>query len=225
MRTLTQLLAIAGLGLILGAAHAIVRGEPGVTLRDIAPGPARATDPPTPNGIRSGEPDSGGANPSQAVDGPPSEQTAEPGPDPSPGSASGPGADPAPVSADPLDAPVHPGQITLREAFELFEQGAWFLDARNESDFSKGHIEGAIWMPASRASSNDGQDDLNFIPPGEVVVIYCTGGDCDASKNTQRRLALLQYDFDVRILGKGYIDWIEADLPVSLPEDAGGDEP
>lgn len=201
MRTISQLLAIAGLGLILGITHAIARtavfDQPGVTLRDIV-----------------------AAQPNEPVPDPPTEPepSTTPESDPEPEEPADISAEQPPAEIDPLDAPVNPGQITLREAYELFEQGAWFLDARSRSDFDAGFIEGAIWMPAFHASTNAGQDDLNFIPEGDVVIIYCTGGDCDASKNTQRRLALLQYNFDVRILGKGYIDWIEADLPVTLPE-------
>lgn len=118
----------------------------------------------------------------------------------------------------PLDAPVKAGSLTLREASDLHEQGAYFLDARHEEDFVAGRIAGAILMPASRAETREGQADLDTIPPGSVVVIYCTGGDCDASENTAIRLTQLQYEFDVRILGKGYSDWQEAGLAVESGE-------
>jgi len=206
MRTLIHLLAIAGLGLILGTGHALVRtaifGTPAVTLSD-APADA-SDDPPTP-AVDTGNTD--------GVDG---------GVDHSDTPLSEPPTDP-PAGDSLLDEPVNPDQITLREAHDLFEQGVWFLDARNESDFNAGHIEGAVWMPASHASTRDGQKALDRIPEGEIVVIYCTGGDCDASDNTKRRLGLLQYNFDVRIMGKGYIDWVEAGLPVTLPDDTGSD--
>lgn len=222
MRTLTQLLAIAGLGLILGTTHAIIRGAPGVTLRDITPasqptGTATATD--AGNNKQDPEPEAPPPTDSGAGSNTGTAPVADPTTNPPPVSESD------PASIDPLDATVYPGQITLREAFGLFEQGAWFLDARSRDDFDAGTIEGAIWMPAFHASTNAGQQDLDIIAPGETVVIFCTGGDCDASKNTQRRLALLQYDFDVRILGKGYIDWVEAGLPTALPEQTGGGTP
>lgn len=121
-------------------------------------------------------------------------------------------------AASPLDAPVKAGALTLREASVLHEEGAYFLDARHEEDFVAGRITGAILMPASRAETREGQADLDTIPPGSVVVIYCTGGDCDASENTAIRLTQLQYEFDVRILGKGYSDWLEAGLAVESGE-------
>jgi rhodanese-related sulfurtransferase len=125
--------------------------------------------------------------------------------------------DESPVS--PLDAPVKPGSITLGEAFRLFENGAFFLDARYEADYREGHIEGAFWMPASRVATPEGMGELQIIEPGGTVVIYCTGGDCDASENTAIRLEQAGFTFDIRILGKGYVDWVEAGLPTAAGMD------
>jgi|TARA_R110000782_G_scaffold13976_23_gene41066 rhodanese-related sulfurtransferase len=136
------------------------------------------------------------------------------------------GTDPTPVQPDPvempdqpaspLDAPVKDGSITLREAYELFEQGVFFLDARHEEDFNAGHIEGAFWMPAARVTTEEGRTDLSIIEPGGTVVIYCTGGDCDASENTALRIERMGFNFDIRILGKGYTDWVDAGLPTGV---------
>lgn len=129
--------------------------------------------------------------------------------------------DASPVS--PLDAPVKPGSITLGEAFRLFEEGAFFLDARYEADYRKGHVEGAFWMPASRVIMPEGMGELQIIEPGGTVVVYCTGGDCDASENTAIRLEQAGFTFDIRILGKGYEDWANAGLPTGSGMD-GADE-
>lgn len=205
MRTPIHLLAIAGLGFVLGTGHALVRtlvlDEPAVRLTRAAQADTMPAEP----------------------------EPATPEADAAPGDADATPTTPEmsdpiePVS--PLDIPVKQGQITMREAHELFQAGAFFLDARSESDFNAGHIEGSFWMPASRTTTSEGQDDLNFIPPGDTVVIYCTGGDCDASENTANRLELLQYDFDIKIMGRGYVDWLEADLPVTLPESDGEPSP
>lgn len=126
---------------------------------------------------------------------------------------------PAAGPVSPLDAPVKAGSITLGEAFRLFENGAFFLDARYEADFRAGHIEGAFWMPASRVTTPAGMGELQIIEPGGTVVIYCTGGDCDASENTAIRLEQAGFTFDIRILGKGYQDWLDAGLPTGTGMD------
>lgn len=210
MRTPIHLLAIAGLGLVLGTGHALIRtlvlDEPAVRLTRVVKAdiPASPADPED--------------LPSDGTD-----STPEPGTFDVPTNS---GSDI--TISDPiepvskldalLDAPVKPGSINLREAHELFLAGAFFLDARNADDFAAGRIEGAIWMPAFHANTSEGQADLDFIPPGDTVVIYCTGGDCDASENTANRLELLQYEFDIKIMGKGYVDWIEAELPIEAGE-------
>lgn len=130
-----------------------------------------------------------------------------------------PTAEDQPISA--LDAPVKPGSINLREAFQLFENGAYFLDARYEPEYLAGHIEGAFWMPASRVTTAEGLNELRIIEPGGIVVIYCTGGDCDASENTAIRIEAAGFDFDIRILGKGYTDWADAGLPTATGQDGG----
>lgn len=114
---------------------------------------------------------------------------------------------------------VKPGSISLEQAFALFEEGAFFLDARYEADFRAGHIEGAFWMPASRVITPAGRGELQIIEPGGTVVIYCTGGDCDASENTAIRLEQAGFTFDIRILGKGYVDWVDAGLPIGTGMD------
>ncbi len=206
IRTPAQLLAIAGLGFVLATGHTLFRSivldkGPVVVVR-------QARTPETPPVGREDAP----ADQPQ-----PQEGETPPDRDPPASDTTDAAPDPTQASSSPLDEPVKEGSITLREAFSLFEDGAFFLDARYQSEFEQGHIEGAIWMPASRVVTSEGQDELNFIPPGGIVVIYCTGGDCDASENTAIRIEQLQYDFDIRILGKGYEDWVNAGLPAERP--------
>jgi rhodanese-related sulfurtransferase len=127
-----------------------------------------------------------------------------------------------PAAVDPLDRAGKPGSLTLREAHALWEQGAAFLDARRQDEFDAGHIAGALWMPAARVPTTDGLADLQFLDPGATVIIYCDGGDCDASENTAIRLEGLPTPFtDVRIMGMGYSDWVAAGLPTQKPDETG----
>lgn len=157
------------------------------------------------------DPDSDAAPPA----GSPANPATDPASDPDAAPTTTPDADPA-TSGDPLDAPVRDGHITLREASELWQFGAVFLDARHEHEFEEGHVQGAYWMAASRVGTAASLDILAALDPNEPLVIYCTGGDCDASENTRNRVEALGLGFiDIRILGVGYEEWEAAGLPVT----------
>lgn len=214
--TLTHLLAIIGTGFLLASGHVYVRSawmdRPAVSVTRTAP--SRTAQPVGPNQATPAPDPAPDPTPDLAADPPSWARSTERGSsDSSDPVVFEPAAQPS-----PLDAPVKPGSINLREAHDLHEQGAFFLDARYEEDFKAGRIGGAFWMPASRVPTDEGRTDLEIIPPGGTVVIYCTGGDCDASENTANRIELMGYTFDIRILGKGYADWLEAGLPTESGE-------
>jgi len=127
-----------------------------------------------------------------------------------------------PTDRDPTADAVPEGMLTLAESRELWDRGAYFLDARHEDEFDLGHIEYAQWLPATRFDT-DPEGALRVIgsiPPDGTIVIYCVGGDCDASENTAARLE--HYGFtDLRIMGVGYSDWAQAGHPTSTPSDEG----
>jgi len=116
---------------------------------------------------------------------------------------------------DPLDLPGPPGTLSLRQAFALYEDGAYFIDARNEDEYTEAHIAYALFIPAQRVRTKAGLDELSTIPPDVTVVIYCVGGECDASENTLLAIRSANLGFtDIRIMGRGFEDWAEAGLPV-----------
>lgn len=118
------------------------------------------------------------------------------------------------VSDAVLDAPVPEGTLTLRQAHKLWEGGAYFIDARHEEEFEEGHIQYAAWLtsPLFNTDSDRAFEIANTMPPGDTVVIYCIGGECDASHNVARRLAEIGFT-DLRIMGVGYTDWVNAGFP------------
>jgi rhodanese-related sulfurtransferase len=123
----------------------------------------------------------------------------------------------SPVDTDPLlDAPVPEGMLSLREALQLWNDGAYFIDSRLRDEFDAGHISGAAYLTAETFFSPEGEAEMTTIPPDATVVIYCIGGEeCDASKNT---LALLQQSgfTDLRIMGVGYDEWAAAGLETEV---------
>ena len=113
-----------------------------------------------------------------------------------------------------LDAPVPEGTLTLRQSHDLWEQGAYFVDARHEHEFEAGHIEYAFWLPSTLFDTDSDRAFavVDRMPPDATVVIYCVGGECDASHNTARRLKQIGFS-DLRIMGAGYDDWVAAGFP------------
>ena len=154
----------------------------------------------------------------------PIDPPAEPG-DATPGTDTGSGEPPVdpPVTNPPeeivvsdavLDAPVPEGTLTLRQAHKLWEDGAYFIDARHEEEFEAGHIQYAAWLTSSLFDTDSDRafGIANDMPIESTVVIYCVGGECDASHNVARRLAQIGFT-DLRIMGVGYTDWVNAGFP------------
>lgn len=120
--------------------------------------------------------------------------------------------------AEPSEDIYPPGYVGLAGGYELFQRAqtgepVWFLDARRPDEFEQGRIAGAIFMPANRVNSAEGLEDLAFVDPTGTVVIYCVGGDCDASENTAVLLEQLGYS-DIVIMKAGYTDWVAAGYPI-----------
>ena len=129
--------------------------------------------------------------------------------------ASGP-ASPARPAALGLD-------ITLDQGWDLYNNGAPFVDARSLPDYEAGHIESAFWMPAEEFMSGHTPAALPMLDPQGQVVVYCDGGSCDASKNV---VVLLQQAGFTRchILTDGYPGWVKANRPIAKgkPQIGGG---
>ncbi len=113
-----------------------------------------------------------------------------------------------------LDAPVPEGMITLREAFEHWNEGAYFVDARHDYEFEAGRISGAAHLTAETIFTDAGEAEMQSIPPDAAVVIYCVGGEeCDASHNTLALMQSFGYT-NLMIMGVGYEEWNAAGLPI-----------
>lgn len=122
-----------------------------------------------------------------------------------------------------LDAPVPVGTLTLREARKLWEDGMYFIDARHDFEFEAGHIQYAALLPAQMFDSDIEHANrvMDSIPLDGTIVLYCVGGDCDASKNTAALLEQYGYQ-DLRIMGAGYEHWVAAGFETSTGLDSQG---
>ena len=82
-----------------------------------------------------------------------------------------------------------PGMITIDQVLaDLAAGSAHFIDAREEHDYQEGHIRGAVLLPSSAIYERiDDVYGAGVSPEGKVIV-YCGGGDCDASHNVADEL-------------------------------------
>lgn len=93
-------------------------------------------------------------------------------------------------------------QITQDKAKEIMDSGVKYIliDARTESEFADGHIEGAILIPEYEIASRAEQE----LPDKDaLILVYCRSGR--RSKIASEELVKLGYT-NVKEFG-GIIDW------------------
>lgn len=90
----------------------------------------------------------------------------------------------APANADHGGA----GGVTVDEVLAALSGGtAYFVDAREKAEYEEGHLRGAVNMPSSAIYEN--ADSVTaIIPPDARVIVYCGGGQCEASHNVSDAL-------------------------------------
>jgi rhodanese-related sulfurtransferase len=89
-----------------------------------------------------------------------------------------------------------------------------FVDARNKDEFNDGHIPGAYQLDPYHPEEQVGAV-LTACQAADVVVVYCTGGDCEDADST----ALLLRDAGIPntklfVYGGGYTDWTDNHMAV-----------
>ena len=107
--------------------------------------------------------------------------------------------------------------VSVDEAATLFKNNkAVFIDARPESLYNKGHIQGALCLPWNQVEEKC-FDIIENIPPGKSIITYCDGATCDLCDKLAVFLCDLGFEH-VRALVNGWKIWKQNNLPVDLPE-------
>ena len=179
-------LAIIGLGCIIGAADSWLRPTV-ITLKDNTPVTAQppAREPERPHAAQSAPAEAKAVAPSEAT---------------------------TPVSNPPASATLGL-MIDAKAAKGLFDQGVIFLDARIQPEYDAGHIPQAYLLNSTMFGTPAADEAMKALDASQPVVIYCGGGDCDASKNVA--ILLQQAGFkQVHIIEKGYPEWKELGYPI-----------
>lgn len=128
---------------------------------------------------------------------------------------------PATSAPAPVDSTYRPtpqgelpaGHITLDQAKAWHDQqAATFVDSRKRESFIAAHIPGAYRIELHDFSQGDPQI-LAVIPRDGIVIVYCTGGNCDESEKVAQMLDGSGYK-KVYVLHDGIPGWQAMGWPV-----------
>jgi rhodanese-related sulfurtransferase len=134
------------------------------------------------------------------------------------------GAAPTAASAGASTWAPHPDkpwvEISGADVEALYRRGDLpFLDARRTSVYRESHIAGArpfsVWEAdiddKVKAFFAEGHD------PSAVIVVYCSGGDCEDSHTLGQKLYMAGFD-NVLVYKDGFPDWEQRGLPIHKGE-------
>jgi rhodanese-related sulfurtransferase len=109
-------------------------------------------------------------------------------------------------SQDTQAASTLPLEISVQEAFNYRENGAWILDVRTQEEWDAGHIPDATLIPLDELPNR-----LAEIPEGVDIVVVCRSGN----RSAQGRDILLQAGFPaVTSMDGGVNEWAALGLPL-----------
>ncbi len=113
-------------------------------------------------------------------------------------------------------------QVTIDQvAAHLAAGTAFFLDARERREYAEGHLRGAINVPSS-AIFEHADTVMSMVGIDQPVIVYCGGGECEASDNVASAFVRYYGYTNVSIYRKG---WEEASMSDALAEFIVVDEP
>jgi len=116
-----------------------------------------------------------------------------------------------PVSGQKGDKEILLG-LDLEEAFEEFNFGGVFLDARDTDAYMEGHIRNAVSLPVALAE-NRLPTEVDLLDRDDTVIVYCDESVCDSSEELGLILKK-RYGFkDVRVFRGGWEAWRDAGYP------------
>ena len=119
-----------------------------------------------------------------------------------------------------LAPPKDPGLVFLEisgdVAFRLHQAGALFVDARRSSVYQQGHIRRALNIPVWEHDAEKRIAALaaGGIQPDAVMVVYCSGGDCEDAALLAEKLTQAGY-YNLYLHKDGFAAWVNNGWPVA----------
>ncbi len=99
-----------------------------------------------------------------------------------------------------------PATVSVEDAAQRFDQGAFLLDVRTVEEWNQGHIDGAVLIPLDELSSR-----IDEVPTDQDVLIICRSGNRSGQARDILRAAGLKRTTSI---SGGINEWIAKDLPV-----------
>lgn len=110
--------------------------------------------------------------------------------------------------------------ITVDQAYKIYRLPdedpnvlVIFLDARGRERYDALHIRDAYNVTPESFFDGTLPDDLAFWPKDSIIVVYCDGGECDASHLVEARLKQQKAFERVYLIEAGFPGWQSAGLP------------
>ncbi|MXV76912.1 rhodanese-like domain-containing protein [Candidatus Poribacteria bacterium] len=115
------------------------------------------------------------------------------------------------LSSTPYTASSTSLQVDFPAVYQMWKQGdAVFVDARSAANFKRGHIPGAISVPANRVKHG-----LSILPENKdtLIITYC--GNVECPNAYQLLNALLAHDYrNVKMFPQGLKGWQTLGYPL-----------
>lgn len=97
---------------------------------------------------------------------------------------------------------VSPEEISVAEAYQMREDGAFILDVREPDEWEAGHIPGATLIPLGQLSAR-----ISEVPQGVDIVVVCRSGN----RSFDAAIILLEAGYEqVFSMDGGVSEWIIA---------------
>jgi rhodanese-related sulfurtransferase len=98
-----------------------------------------------------------------------------------------------------------PPEVSVEEAYNRFQDGAYLLDVRTTEEWNEFHVEGSTLIPLNELSAR-----MSEVPKDQEVVIVCRSGN----RSAQARDLLAGAGFSqVTSVAGGLTDWRSSGYP------------
>ena len=113
----------------------------------------------------------------------------------------------SPAPAQVAQSPVNlPAEVSVDEAYQLYQQGTFFLDVRTQEEWDDFHAPNTTLIPLDQLESR-----LSELPQDEPIVVVCRSGN----RSQAGRDILLSNGFEqTTSMAGGLNEWRSAGYPI-----------